>query len=100
MVGGLVVLVVVGGVVLAGLLALILGIAALVRINRSGGELRGRGLALAAIILGALILLTPVLLVPFFFLAPGKAEPSRAESAEPVAPPITRPRGSADGGSR
>lgn len=47
-----------------GLLPLILGIVALVRINRSNGTLRGRGLAVAAIVLGALVLLgSPVVLV-------------------------------------
>jgi hypothetical protein len=48
---------------LVGMLAVILGFVALVRINRSGGALHGRWLAVGAIVLGGLMLLaTPVLL--------------------------------------
>jgi hypothetical protein len=69
-VGPLVALLVMLGVPLIGLLALALGIVALVRINRSGGELRGKGLAVGAIVLGGLLLLiTPVLLLGLFLLA-------------------------------
>ena len=55
------------GLPLVGLLALVLGLVALVRINRSGGALRGRGLAIAAIVLGALMTL-PILFLPFLLL--------------------------------
>jgi Domain of unknown function (DUF4190) len=47
----------IGGSILFGLVALIAGIVALVRINRSEGKLRGKGFALAAIVIGALLLL-------------------------------------------
>jgi len=51
------------GVPACGLLALILGVVALLRIARSGGALRGKGLAVAAVVLGGLMLLaTPVIL--------------------------------------
>jgi hypothetical protein len=43
--------------VLVGLAALITGIVALVRINRSEGRLRGRGFAIAAIAIGLVMLL-------------------------------------------
>ena len=85
MIGGLVILSVVG-VVLVGLLALILGIVALARINRSGGALKGRGLAIAAIILGALMLFAPILGLPLLWLAAGTAAPERSARAVPSLP--------------
>ena len=92
-IGPLVALLVILGVPLVGVLALVLGIVALVRIGRSGGALRGRGLALAAIVLGGLMLLvTPVLLVGGLLVARGEAavdhravralEQARMEAAE------------------
>ncbi|MHC4916197.1 MAG: hypothetical protein ACYTGB_11975, partial [Planctomycetota bacterium] len=69
----LVILLVIGGLILGALLALILGIVALLRINRSGGALRGRGLAIAAIVIGGLMLLgiplAAVVAVPFLWLS-------------------------------
>jgi biopolymer transport protein ExbD len=66
------IILIVGGLLFFGLVALIAGIVALTRINRSDGRLRGRGFAIAAIVIGALMLLglplaavvaTPVLLM-------------------------------------
>ena len=51
------VLLLIGGSILFGLVALIAGIVALVRINRSEGKLRGKGFAVAAIVIGLLMLL-------------------------------------------
>lgn len=45
-------------VVALGCAALLLGFIALIRIRQSGGKLRGRGIAIAAVIGGALTLLT------------------------------------------
>jgi hypothetical protein len=62
MIGGIFVLAGIAVVVLLGLAALITGIVALVRINRSEGRLRGRGFAIAAIAIGLVMLLgLPVL---------------------------------------
>jgi hypothetical protein len=61
-----------GGLALLGLTAALLGIVALVRINRSGGELRGRGLAIGAIIIGGLMLLLMPVIVFVVFLAGNK----------------------------
>jgi hypothetical protein len=69
------------------LLAILLGIIALVRINRSGGQLRGRGWAIAAILGGALMLFAvPALL--WRFLMPGTSTPAPFPSFEspPSAP--------------
>ena len=92
-IGPLVALLVIVGVPLIGVLALALGIVALVRINRSGGALRGKGLAVGAIVLGGLMLLiTPVLLVGGLLFARSEAavdhravralEQARMEAAE------------------
>jgi hypothetical protein len=70
------------GIPLVGLVALTLGIVALVRINRSNGALRGRGLAIAAIVLGALMLLAPCLFAPLLWWA-------RASDSAPP-PPASR----------
>jgi hypothetical protein len=80
MVGGLVILIVIGGLALAGLAAVILGIVALVRINRSGGALRGRGLAIAAIVIGGLMLIAPCLSAPAFLWADRERHVSRSEN--------------------
>jgi hypothetical protein len=90
MVGGLVILLVLGGVFLFGLLALVLGVVALVRIGRSNGAMHGRGLAVAAIVLGALMLLAPCLFAPLLWLMAGRSEPDYSIPAPP-APPISRP---------
>ena len=59
---GLIALLVIAALCLCGLAALIAGIVALVRIGASNGRLRGKGLAVAAVILGALMMLgTPVI---------------------------------------
>ncbi|MBM4020331.1 MAG: DUF4190 domain-containing protein [Planctomycetes bacterium] len=59
------------------LLGIILGIIGLVKINKSGGQLRGQGLAIAGIVIsGAWFLLVPVLvaiLLPAVFHATGMA---------------------------
>jgi prepilin-type processing-associated H-X9-DG protein len=60
---------------LTALIGLILGIIALVKIKNSGGALRGRGLALAGVIVSALfLLLTPALLLPALAKAKQKAQ--------------------------
>jgi hypothetical protein len=71
------------GLPLLGVLALVLGIVSLVRINRSAGRLRGRGLAIAAIVVGALVLLAaPLILGAGYFLVGGRASaPVRIESS-------------------
>ena len=68
---GLIVLIIFGGVFLFGILALIFGFVSLSRINRSKGQLRGRGLAITAIIIGFLFVLGFPLLAgaSFFFLS-------------------------------
>ncbi len=83
---GFIVLLALGGLILCGLLALIVGIVALVRIKSSGGKLRGRGLAIAAIVIGLLLALgIPVFGVVgagFMWFAAGDAArpmPPRAE---------------------
>src|SRR5258706_12151252 len=64
----LIVLVVLG--CLCGPLPIVLGLIALGRIEHSGGQLRGRGLAIGAIVMGILALLAiPVLLVGGLFVA-------------------------------
>jgi len=55
--GVLIGILILAGLVFCGLVALIAGIVALGRINRSDGKLRGRGLAVAAIVIGLLMLL-------------------------------------------
>jgi hypothetical protein len=59
----LVILLAAVGITLVGLAALVMGIVALVRISRSDGALRGRGLAVAAVILGGLMVVIPPLLL-------------------------------------
>jgi hypothetical protein len=59
----LVILLAAVGITLVGLTALVMGIVALVRISRSDGALRGRGLAVAAVILGGLMVVIPPLLL-------------------------------------
>jgi hypothetical protein len=86
------ILVVIGGVTMIGLLALVLGIVALARINRSGGALKGRGLAIAAIVLGALMLLAPCIFAPLLWWAKPSVEappppPSETAPAEPEGTP-------------
>jgi uncharacterized membrane protein len=56
-VGGFIVLLAIVALILCGLIALIAGIVALVRINRSEGKLRGKGFAVAAIVIGLLLML-------------------------------------------
>jgi biopolymer transport protein ExbD len=81
--GILVILAGILGLLVFGLLPLILGGVALGRINRSGGELRGRGLAIAAMVLGVLVLLgAPVLLVGGLFFARAEADRSLEHARE------------------
>jgi len=61
------------GVPAIGLLALVVGVVALARINRSGGALRGRGLAIGAIVIGGLLMLVSLLAIPLLlFLSAGR----------------------------
>ena len=79
----IVLLLLVLGLPLCGLLAAVLGVVALVRINRSGGALRGRGLAIGAIVLGGLMLLaTPVLLFGGVAAAKGRARAEHERSMD------------------
>jgi len=70
------------GVPLVGLLALVLGIVALVRINRSGGALKGRGLAIGAIVIGGLMMLVSLLAIPLLLFASNAKVAVRAESSK------------------
>jgi Domain of unknown function (DUF4190) len=81
MVSGLVILVAVAALVILGLAAVIAGIVALVRINRSEGKLRGKGFAVAAIVIGLLLLLgLPVFgaFGAYFCMAPSAKAPTRS----------------------
>jgi biopolymer transport protein ExbD len=78
----------VAALVLFGLVALIVGIAALARIKRSDGKLRGRGFAIAAIVLGAMMIVgLPVvgaLTMPLLFYArrEGRMEEMKRRDAD------------------
>lgn len=99
------------------LMAIVLGLASLRRIDQSGGQLRGRGLAMGAIAIGALGLLTVPLLMVFLWigLAPSSSVSIRTgtggaggaggqagvivEDAEVVQPPSSGATGGPGGGA-
>jgi hypothetical protein len=79
----MILLVVVGLAFLLGVLPLIIGIVALARINRSGGQLRGRGFAVAAIVAGALMLTLMFLVVPALWFFAGRS-PRHVPASHPM----------------
>ena len=84
------------GVPAIGLLALVVGVVALARINRSGGALRGRGLAISAIVIGGLMMLVSLLAIPLLlFLSAGRpavqVESSKVWTEPPAPGPTETP---------
>jgi hypothetical protein len=75
------------GVPAIGLLALIVGLVALARISRSGGALKGRGLALGAVVLGGLLMLLSLLAIPLLlFLGVNRPDAEVRSSTVRTAP--------------
>jgi hypothetical protein len=81
-----VLLVLVGVATLFALLSVILGLAAIIRINNSNGQLRGRGLAACALVLGLLWMMG----LPLLFLVGGMT-PSTVNSRMVVPMPAGTP---------
>ena len=69
------------------ILPIVLGVMALRQIDRSGGAVRGRGLALLAILLGSMSLLIVPILLFFGFLAAGRSGSSATYGTSTISPP-------------